>query len=186
MNDRDRKVVFITLILLAVAILAIMGSLATTGATPERQIKRRWGLTESQIGEIRQIVERYRRGEISLANLESEMLSNFREWGIIPPPNIPIPDIELFYTAKSVISTVNVALVSILLLIYLDVYRKTKAQFALGLIIFSLVLLFYTLSSNPFMQTLFGFRAFGLGPFAMLPDAFTFVALIILLYLGLK
>jgi hypothetical protein len=32
----------------------------------------------------------------------------------------------------------------------------------------------------------FGFRAFGLGPFAMLPDLFTFGALVVLLYLSIK
>jgi hypothetical protein len=32
----------------------------------------------------------------------------------------------------------------------------------------------------------FGFRLFGLGPFAMLPDLFTFAALAVLLYLSVK
>lgn len=186
MNSRDRKVALIIVVLLAVAVIAAICSLHITGVSPERQVRRRWGLTENQIIEIKQLADKYRRGEINREEFESSILSRFRDWEIIPPPNIPIPDIEVFYTAKSVISTVNVALVLVLLLIYVDVYRKTKAQFSVGLIIFSLVLLFYTLSSNPFMHMLFGFRAFGLGPFAMLPDALTFAALIILLYLSLK
>jgi hypothetical protein len=52
--------------------------------------------------------------------------------------------------------------------------------------VFSLVLLLYALSSNPLLQWVFGFRAFGLGPFAMLPDLFTFVALAVLLYLTFR
>jgi len=32
----------------------------------------------------------------------------------------------------------------------------------------------------------FGFRPFGLGPFALLPDLFTFGALAVLLYLSIK
>jgi hypothetical protein len=42
------------------------------------------------------------------------------------------------------------------------------------------------LVSNPFMMWAFGFRAFGLGPFAMLPDLFTLAALSVLLYLSVK
>ncbi|MEM1607334.1 MAG: hypothetical protein QXW55_04785 [Candidatus Bathyarchaeia archaeon] len=186
MGVGDRKVALIIAVLVAVAVLASIFSLYITEASPERQIRRRWGLSESQIIEIKHLADKYRCGEISREEFELSILSRFRDWGIIPPPNIPIPDIEIFYTAKSVISTVNAALVIILLIIYVDIYRKTKAQFSAGLIIFSLVLLFYTLSSNPFMHMLFGFRAFGLGPFAMLPDALTFIALIILLYLSLK
>lgn len=186
MSGIDRKLILIILVLMAVTVLATACSLSVAGATLERQSKRRWGLSESQISEIKQLVDRYRRGEIGPADFERIMLSKFREWDIVPPPSAFALDIEIFYTAKSVLSSVNVTLVIILLLVYIDVYRKTRAQFALGLIIFSLILLFYTLSSNPFMQMLFGFKAFGLGPFAMLPDLFTFAALIILLYLSLK
>jgi hypothetical protein len=155
MNDKDRKVILIVAILLAVAFLSAIYSLSITGASIELQIRRRWGLDESQMKEIKELVEKYRKGEIS---------------------------IEI----KSVISTVNVSLTLILLFMYVDIYRRTKSQFTIGLIIFSLILIFYTISSNPFIQMLFHFRAFGLGPFAMLPDIFTFAALLILLYLSLK
>jgi hypothetical protein len=99
-----------------------------------------------------------------------------------PPPW----DIELFYTVKTILSTVNVALLVFLLISYLDIYRKIKSEFTIGLILFSLTLLFYALSSNPLVHWLFGFRGFGLGPFAMLPDLFTTVALTVLLYLTFK
>ena len=55
-----------------------------------------------------------------------------------------------------------------------------------GSIIFCSVLLLYALTSNPIIQWAFGFRPFGLGPFAVLPDIFTFVALAILFYLTMK
>lgn len=108
-------------------------------------------------------------------------------WGhhLPPPDNIP-GDIEFFYTAKTVVSTINVTLLVFLLLTYISIYRKTRSEFTLGLIIFSMVLFFYALSSNPLLQWSFGFRAFGLGPFAMLPDLFTFIALSVLLYLTVK
>jgi len=115
---------------------------------------------------------------------------------LIPPPTpfeprrFPIDrirgDIELFYTAKTIISSVNITLLVILLITYIGIYRKTQSEFTIGLIIFSMVLLFYALTSNPITYWAFGFHAFGLGPFAMLPDLFTCIALAVLLYLTFK
>ena len=95
-------------------------------------------------------------------------------------------DIELYYTLNTVISSINVTLLIFLLTTYLGIYRKVKSEFTIGLIIFSMVLLFYALASNPMVHWAFGFRAFGLGPFAMLPNLFTCVALAVLLYLTVK
>jgi hypothetical protein len=102
------------------------------------------------------------------------------------PPEDIRGDIELFYTIKTVVSTINVTLSIFLLLIYVGIYRKTRSQFTIGLIIFSAIFLLNALASNPLVMWTFGFRAFGLGPFAMLPDLFTFVALAVLLYLSVK
>ena len=99
-----------------------------------------------------------------------------------PPPG----DIELYYVVRVVLSTVNATLLIFLFSAYLGMYRKVKSDFTLGLMVFSMILLFYALSSNPLVQRLFGFRAFGLGPFAMLPDLFTCVALGVLLYLTFR
>jgi hypothetical protein len=95
-------------------------------------------------------------------------------------------DIEFFYTAKTVVSTINVTVLIFLLIMYIDMYRKTRSEFTVGLMIFSIVLLLNALASNPLVTWAFGYRAFGLGPFAMLPDLFTFGALIVLLYLSVK
>jgi hypothetical protein len=102
-----------------------------------------------------------------------------------PPFYIP-GDLELFYTAKTVVSSLNVTLLIFLLLIYVSIYRKTRSEFTIGLIIFSIAFLMYALASNPFVIMAFGFRIFGLGPFALLPDIFTLGALAVLLYLSLK
>lgn len=106
-------------------------------------------------------------------------------WEQRPPMSTP-GDIELFYTVKTVISTINVTLLVFLFITYVDLYRKIKSEFTIGLMIFSVILLFYALSSNPLIHWIFGFRAFGLGPFAMLPDLFTCIALTVLLYLTFK
>jgi hypothetical protein len=95
-------------------------------------------------------------------------------------------DIELFYTLKTVISTINVTLSVILLMTYVSLYRKTRSEFTVGLIIFSAVFLLNALASNPLIIWAFGFIPGGLGPFAMLPDLFTLVALGVLLYLSVK
>jgi hypothetical protein len=102
-----------------------------------------------------------------------------------PPFNIR-GDIELFYTVETVVSTVNVTLSIFLLFIYVNIYQKTRSEFTIGLIIFSAVLLLHALVSIPLVFRAFGFYAFGLGPFEMLPDLFTFVALAVLLYLSVK
>jgi len=103
------------------------------------------------------------------------------------PPQESIPgDIEFFYTAKTVVSTVNVTLLVILLITYFDIYRKTRSEFTIGLMIISAAFLLNALASNPLVTWGFGFRAFGLGPFALLPDLCTLGALTVLLYLSIR
>ena len=102
------------------------------------------------------------------------------------PPEIVPGDIEFYYTVKTLVSTINLTLLIILLITYINIYKKTKSEFTIGLIIFSMILLLNALASNPLVHWTFGFRAFGLGPFAMLPDLLTCVALIVLLYLSVK
>ena len=110
------------------------------------------------------------------------------QWEPRPPPPLREirGDIELFYTVKTVVSSVNVTLLAFLLITYIGIYRKTGSEFTIGLIIVSMVLLFYALSSNPVVHWIFGFRASGLGPFAMLPDLFSCAAAAVLLYLTVK
>ena len=104
-----------------------------------------------------------------------------------PPPQDSLNfrgDLELFYTAKTVISSVNMTLVIFLLGTYVSLYRKTRSEFVVGLIVFALILLLYNVVSNPIVIYLFGFQSYGLGPFAMLPDLFTCIASITLLYIS--
>jgi hypothetical protein len=103
-----------------------------------------------------------------------------------PPPEFIPGDIEFYYTAKTVVSTINVTLLVFLLLTYADIYIKTRSEFTIGLMLFSIVLLLNALASHPFIIWLFGFRPSGLGPFALLPDLFTLGALAVLLYLSVR
>jgi len=102
------------------------------------------------------------------------------------PPELPpwtelLPNLLL---AKTIITSLNIILLGILLATYVQVYRKTESKFSLGLIIFTITLLLYALTSNPLLHGFAGFRVLGLGPFTFLPDLFTCVASAILLYLS--
>ncbi len=104
-----------------------------------------------------------------------------------PPPGSIIPgDLEFFYVAYSVISTINIALLVILTLIYVNIYVKTASRFTIGLIIFALVFLVKDLTASPLITSIYGFRAYGLGPFELLPGLFECVALSVLLFLSIR
>jgi hypothetical protein len=103
------------------------------------------------------------------------------------PPREPLPwrDLYLYlWGAKTVLASVNTVLLTYLLIVYIDIYRKTGSEFSLGLVIFSIALLLYALTSNPLLHRFAGFRGSGLGPFTMLPDLFTCIASVVLLYLS--
>ena len=182
--NRDKRILLILTALVVVALLATLWTIiGPIGSSLERLGRERWNLTTERRKEIEQLMEDMRKNGTRWEAIQAAVRAKLKEWGTNPPPP---GDIELFYTAKTVVSTINVTLVMILLFTYIEIYRKTKSDFTVGLIIFSMILLFYTLTSNPIMQWAFGFRAFGLGPFAMLPDLFACIALSVLLYLSLK
>ncbi len=182
--NKDNRILLILATLVVVALLATFwATREPIGTPPERQGWGRWDLTDEQRKEIAQLINDMRENGASWEEIQAAVDAKLDEWDIKQPPR---GDIELFYTIKTVVSTINLTLVIILLLTYIDIYRKTKSDFTVGLIIFSIILLLYTLASNPIMQWTFGFRAFGLGPFAMLPDLFTCIALLVLLYLSVK
>jgi len=101
-------------------------------------------------------------------------------------PNYIKGDIEFFYVTNAIFNTINVALLIFLILIYINIYAKTRSPFTLGLVIFAVAFLVRDLTSSPFVTSIYGFRAYGLGPFAFLPSLFELVALSVLLYLSIK
>ena len=95
-------------------------------------------------------------------------------------------DIELYYVARAVFSSVNIVLLIVLIINYLSIYLKTRSEFTIGLMFFSVFLLIKDLTWSPFVIGWFGFGLFGLGPFAFLPDLFELIALSVLLYMSVK
>ncbi|MCL5876310.1 MAG: hypothetical protein M1540_00675 [Candidatus Bathyarchaeota archaeon] len=95
-------------------------------------------------------------------------------------------DIELYYTARTILSTVNIVLTVVLIFNYVGIYLKTKSEFTLGLTMFATFFLIKDISWSPFIIGWAGFGMFGLGPFAFLPDLFEMAALLVLFYLSVK
>ncbi|ELZ90421.1 hypothetical protein [Haloferax sulfurifontis] len=84
---------------------------------------------------------------------------------------------------KLFFSTFTTLLLLVLLATYGRVYREFPNRFTLSLILFTVALLLHAVTSNPFLPLLLGFgRGVELGPFTYLPDLFTSVAVVILLY----
>jgi hypothetical protein len=104
---------------------------------------------------------------------------------VLPPEGNPV-DIELFYVARVVVTTINVALLVVLVINYASIYVKTRSEFTIGLLIFAVAFLIKDMTSSPLFTGAFGFGLFGLGPFAFLPDLFELVALSVLVYLTVK
>jgi len=102
------------------------------------------------------------------------------------PPHLVAGDIEFFYVTNALFNTINIALLAVLIGVYVNIYLKTRSIFTVGLLIFAIALIIRDLTSSPFVTSLYGFRATGLGPFAFLPSLFEFVALTVLLYLSAK
>lgn len=102
------------------------------------------------------------------------------------PDRLGPDDRDRYVSTKAAFCMINLVLSSALIMLYVKVYRETKSEFTIGLIIMMFSLFLYALVSNPLLPILFGYKVFGIGPFSMLPDFFSMVALSILLYLGLK
>jgi len=103
----------------------------------------------------------------------------------LPPPSQSNPgDLEVFYAAETVVSSLNIALLVYLLFTNSDMFRKTRSKFTFGLLIFSLAFLVKDLTSSPFVIWVFGYRQQGLGPFALVPNLFELIVLCTLLYLS--
>jgi hypothetical protein len=104
-----------------------------------------------------------------------------------PRQYMPNPaDIELFYMAHTVFSTINIVLTIILIINYVSLYLKTKSPFTVGLLLFASFFLIKDITWSPFVTGGIGFFLFGLGPFAFLPDVFEMVGLLVLFYLSVK
>jgi hypothetical protein len=108
-----------------------------------------------------------------------------------PPPffgTSPIRDLATLIAEHIILSTVSVALLLSLLIVYVRTYKKTRALFALGLAVVFLALLGEAIFTSPILQLFFvGIPESQLHYW--LPDVgdvFTIIAYSIFLYLSLQ
>ena len=103
----------------------------------------------------------------------------------IKPEDLPrIRDLmSRYFMGKTVISSINAVLLLYLSLVYYRIYRTTKSQFSLGLLIMSVAFFLFVVSSNPMMNWLIGGRQL-LGVFNFVGDLFTTIAAVVLIYLS--
>ncbi len=101
------------------------------------------------------------------------------------PPEI-IANLAFLYIARTVFSTVNIAILSILTIAYAMIYSKTRSQFTIGLLIFSAVFLMKDIASSPYVLGVFNYSLSGSGPFALIEPLLELAALSVLLYLSIE
>ena len=102
------------------------------------------------------------------------------------PNKVQEVDYRGYIVVKSAINMINLTISIILIFLYVNIFRKIKSDFTLGLIVVMFAFLVYAITANPLFYSIFGYWGFGMGPFQMIPDIFTTIALGILLYLSLK
>jgi hypothetical protein len=97
-----------------------------------------------------------------------------------------ISNLLVFYIkGRTVLALINTGLLLYLIAIYVGIYRETKSNFSLCLLLFSTTLLLYSVTSNPILIWLNGFQEVNiLSVFNFLPDIFTTLASAILIYLS--
>lgn len=104
----------------------------------------------------------------------------------LPRPEFNPADLEFYYIARTVVSTINITLLVFLIATYAIIYTKMKSEFTIGLLLFAIIFLIKDITASPLITGAFGFNLYGLGPFALLPDLFELAALSVLLYLSVK
>ena len=91
--------------------------------------------------------------------------------------------LEGYFIGRSIISVINSILLLYLLLVYYGIYRETGSSFSIGLMVTAITLLIYTITSNPLLHWAFGYRTL-FGVFNFIPNIFTTIAAVVLIYLS--
>ena len=93
--------------------------------------------------------------------------------------------IEIIVTGQIIFSTLNLILYFYISFFYIRLYRENKSTFSLSLAGLSLVLLIYSIASNPWiMNYLWRNERAWLLAFNFIPDIFATAAALILIYLS--
>ena len=93
--------------------------------------------------------------------------------------------LALYIEGRTVLALINTCLLLYLMALYYNIYRETRSNFSLCLVLFSATLFLYSITSNPIMIWINGFNGTNIfNLFNLLPDIFTTLASAILIYLS--
>ncbi|WP_230198559.1 hypothetical protein [Halopiger goleimassiliensis] len=99
------------------------------------------------------------------------------------PPRAPLEVVHLLIQAELFVTTFNLVLLFALTWSYVSLYQDLPNKYSLSLVVLSLALVLYALTSNPLVQLLFGFPPVSdIGPFGFIPDVFVGFAIVVLFY----
>jgi len=91
--------------------------------------------------------------------------------------------LALYIKGRTVLALINTGLLLYLIAFYVGIYREMKSNFSLCLVLFSLTLFLYSITSNPILIWVNGFQETNIfNIFNFLPDIFTTLASAILIY----
>jgi hypothetical protein len=103
------------------------------------------------------------------------------------PPQFNFADLQLYYVTRMIFSTINIVLLTVLVITYVSIYLKTRSGFTIGLLIFAAAFLVKDIAANPMFPSN---GIFGPGQFTLwliiLPDFLELLALSVLVYLSVK
>jgi hypothetical protein len=93
--------------------------------------------------------------------------------------------LAIYIEGRTVLALINTCLLIYLMWLYSNIYRETRSNFSLCLVLFSATLFLYSITSNPIMIWINGFNGTNIfNLFNLLPDVFTTLASAILIYLS--
>ncbi len=131
-----------------------------------------------------------------LSGLWAWLSSNELGFGGVFQPIPMFPELTrnalfIIYVSRTVLSTVNIAILSILTASYALLYSKTRSTFTIGLLIFSAVFLMKDLLASPFVLGALRYIGVtitltGLSWIALVEPLLEFLALSVLLYLSIE
>jgi hypothetical protein len=93
--------------------------------------------------------------------------------------------LAIYIKGRTILAVINMGLLLYLMFLYGGIYRETKSNFSLCLLLLSITLFLYAITSNPIMIWINGFQSASIwNMFNILPDIFTTLASAILIYLS--
>lgn len=93
----------------------------------------------------------------------------------------PSRSLQTVVIIKVFFTSFNTVLLAGLALNYLRIYNDMNTPLSRSLLIFSLALMLYALTSSPLVHVLTGFEVISVGPYTFIPDLFVSFATLVIL-----